>query len=77
MKEIDEYYYVYILRSMQNEAKIYIGFTTNLAQRLIDHNRGKTTSTRGYPPKSWQLTRHLFKATNSQIEYKLVHLWLY
>lgn len=38
-------YYVYILRSSL-DSKFYIGFTTNLKQRLQDHASGKVLSTK-------------------------------
>ena len=34
-------YYVYILRSIKSPAQTYIGYTTNLDKRLIDHNEGQ------------------------------------
>jgi len=37
-------YCVYVLKSMKDQ-KFYIGFTTNIEKRLIDHNRGSTKST--------------------------------
>jgi predicted GIY-YIG superfamily endonuclease len=38
-------FYVYILYSL-HDGGFYIGFTTNLKQRLITHAQGKVTSTR-------------------------------
>jgi len=38
-------YYVYVLRS-NKDGKFYIGFTTNLKQRLQRHSAGMVTSTR-------------------------------
>ena len=37
-------YCVYVLQS-QKDLLLYHGYTTNITQRLIDHNKGKTTST--------------------------------
>ncbi len=45
-------YYVYILKSLSSK-KLYIGSTEDLKKRLIDHNRGKTTSTK--PHRPWEL----------------------
>ncbi|PCJ27442.1 MAG: endonuclease [Flavobacteriales bacterium] len=45
-------YYVYVLRSDKFERN-YTGFTTNLANRLKEHNSGKTISTRPYKP--WKI----------------------
>jgi putative endonuclease len=38
-------FYVYILQSLKDK-KLYIGFTSNLRKRLIDHNTGGTKSTK-------------------------------
>ncbi len=46
---INDFYYVYILLSLKDN-KFYIGFTTNLEKRLIEHNSGKNTSTRNRTP---------------------------
>jgi putative endonuclease len=34
-------YYVYILKSINNNAKTYIGCTGDLKRRLKEHNEGK------------------------------------
>ena len=39
-----DFYYVYVLQSGKDE-KFYIGFTSNLEQRITDHKRGKNIST--------------------------------
>ena len=44
-------FYVYILESETAEA--YIGFTKNLRNRFVEHNRGVVFSTKRYMP--WQL----------------------
>jgi putative endonuclease len=38
-------YYVYVLRS-QLDGKLYIGYTTNLGNRMQEHNNGEVTSTK-------------------------------
>jgi len=38
-------YYVYILRS-DKDKRLYIGYTNDLKERLKQHNKGKTFSTR-------------------------------
>jgi putative endonuclease len=38
-------YYVYVLRS-QLDGKLYIGYTTNLRNRIQEHNTGEVTSTK-------------------------------
>ncbi len=47
------YYYVYFLRSLNNSSKSYIGYTTNLKQRLETHNSGGSPHTKKYRP--WKL----------------------
>ena len=44
-----EMYYVYVLRS-QIDGKHYIGYTTNLRNRMQKHNNGEVTSTRSRRP---------------------------
>ena len=43
---------VYALKS-EKDGRIYVGITSNLQQRITDHNTGRTKSTRGYRP--WAL----------------------
>ncbi len=44
-------FYIYILKS-ETTGKYYIGYTSNLIQRISSHNHGKNTSTRyGIPWK--------------------------
>ncbi len=38
-------YYVYLLRSLANSKKTYIGYTTNLKDRLKKHNEGGSIAT--------------------------------
>lgn len=42
-------YFIYVLFSLKDK-RLYIGYTTNLELRLIEHNSGKTTSTRNRRP---------------------------
>ena len=42
-------FYVYILKSLLNE-RYYIGSSDNPNERLIQHNNGRTPSTRPYRP---------------------------
>lgn len=42
-------YYVYVLRSIEFKRN-YVGFTTNIENRLKQHNTGKTRSTKAYKP---------------------------
>ena len=47
------YYYVYILQSINNPDKYYVGYTTNIKNRLIKHNEGGDKYTSKY--KSWKI----------------------
>jgi len=42
-------YYVYILQSKKNRS-LYIGYTSDLAKRVSDHNAGRTISTKPFRP---------------------------
>ena len=46
-------FYVYILKSKKEPNQNYIGYTTNLEQRIAKHNEGSVSSTRPYYP--WNL----------------------
>jgi putative endonuclease len=43
---------VYAIKSSLDN-RIYVGFTVNLDNRLMEHNQGRTRSTKGYRP--WNL----------------------
>lgn len=43
---------VYVLRSERNH-QLYVGYTTDLKQRVETHNKGKVTSTKAKRP--WKL----------------------
>ena len=45
-------YYVYVLYS-ETHRKFYTGMTSNIEQRLSEHNRGKSKFTASYKP--WKL----------------------
>ena len=44
-----KFYYVYVLKSI-NHSFIYIGFTENLKNRIIQHNNKEEQSTKAYAP---------------------------
>ena len=50
-------YYVYLLKSVTNPLKTYIGYTTNLKQRLETHNSGGSVYTEENRP--WKLVVYL------------------
>lgn len=57
-------YYVYLLKSINFKDEVYIGFTTNLTDRLKTHNSGGSTHTAKYKP--WAL--HVYFAFNSKTQ---------
>ncbi|OPX25962.1 MAG: excinuclease ABC subunit C [Candidatus Cloacimonas sp. 4484_143] len=46
-------FFTYIIRSISNPTKTYIGFTSNIDDRLKSHNMGKSSYTKHYIP--WKL----------------------
>ena len=45
-------YFVYVLQS-EIDGRLYKGQTSNIDKRIIEHNTGKTKSTKGFKP--WKL----------------------
>ncbi|MGD0916052.1 MAG: GIY-YIG nuclease family protein [Thermodesulfobacteriota bacterium] len=45
-------YFVYVLKSQSNDSS-YVGHTSNLEKRLVEHNNGRSLSTRRKRP--WRL----------------------
>jgi len=45
-------YYVYVLRSIPS-GRLYKGYCSDLQRRLLEHNTGKTTSTKPFVP--WKI----------------------
>jgi len=50
-------FFVYILTSQQDPAKIYIGKTSNLDKRLSEHNRGESQYTKTFAP--WKIETYI------------------
>lgn len=50
-------FYVYILKSISNPFKNYIGYTTNIDNRMAVHNSGGSSHTKKYIP--WQLVTYI------------------
>jgi predicted GIY-YIG superfamily endonuclease len=62
-------YYVYLIRSKTNPEKTYIGFTSDIEQRLQEHNLGKSFHTADFPP--WQLIAYVcFDSKMKAIEFE-------
>ena len=43
------FYYTYVLQSVKND-RLYTGFTSDLRKRFNEHNKGKSTYTKGKGP---------------------------
>ncbi len=50
-------HYVYLIKSLKISDKTYIGYTTDLKQRLDKHNTGGSVYTANYRP--WKLVMYL------------------
>ena len=50
-------YYVYLIESLSAARERYIGITSNLEQRLREHNAGKSSHTSKFKP--WNLTAYV------------------
>jgi len=50
-------FYTYILESITNPGKRYIGHSADLKQRLLDHNTGKCAHTSKYRP--WKIKLYI------------------
>lgn len=50
-------YYVYLIRSINNPTKTYIGFTNDLDQRMEKHNSGASIYTSDHRP--WKLVTYI------------------
>jgi len=50
-------YYVYLIRSLKNPLKTYVGYTINVEERLNRHNSGGSIHTREQKP--WELITYL------------------
>ena len=56
-------FYVYVLQS-QIDGRLYKGLTQNINERLVQHNKGKTKSTKAFRP--WKLL--YYESFNSREE---------
>lgn len=50
-------HYVYLIRSIKHPEKTYIGYTTNLKERLAKHNKGGSIYTSDFYP--WKLVTYI------------------
>ena len=62
-------YYVYLLKSINFRNHVYIGFTTNLKDRLKTHNSGGSIHTAKYKP--WALHSYFsFSEKSKALEFE-------
>jgi putative endonuclease len=63
-------YFVYLIKSKIDSEKTYIGFTSNLEQRLQEHNAGKSLHTADFRP--WGLVAYFaFDSKLKAIEFEI------
>ena len=65
------FYYVYVLQSSKNKS-LYIGYTTDLKKRFLQHNSGKSLATRPFRP----YTLIFYEAFLNRIDAKHRELYL-
>ncbi len=50
-------YYMYLIETLSAHGERYVGITTDLKQRLREHNQGKSSHTAKFSP--WKLTIYI------------------
>ena len=62
-------YHVYVIKSLQCFDMFYVGYTTDLNQRLVAHNSGWSIHTAKYMP--WELVMYLsFSSKHKAAEFE-------
>ena len=59
-------YYVYLIESLYAEGQRYLGMTTDLKQRLEQHNAGRSSHTSKFKP--WKLTTYIAFTDRAEAE---------
>jgi Predicted endonuclease containing a URI domain len=59
-------FFVYLLQSVSDPERRYVGVTTDVVARLADHNAGKSTHTAKYPP--WRLVTYIGFSSRAKAE---------
>ena len=49
-------FYAYYLNSLTHPSKVYVGFTHDVQERLVEHNNGKSVYTSQFKP--WKLVAY-------------------
>ena len=52
-----QFYFVYLLRSLADPTRVYVGLTEDLDHRLSEHNAGKAKHTSKYRP--WKIETYV------------------
>jgi len=65
-------FYVYVLKSKKKEGQLYVGYSSNLKNRIAAHNAGKSPSTKPYIP--WELI--FYEAYKSTVDAKRREIYL-
>jgi putative endonuclease len=59
-------YYVYLIESLTTRGERYVGMTSDLKQRLQEHNEGKSSHTSKFKP--WKLSCYVAFSDRSKAE---------
>jgi predicted GIY-YIG superfamily endonuclease len=59
-------HYVYLLKSLARSEERYVGSTTDLRERLADHNAGRSSHTAKFKP--WTLVTYVAFSDKSKAE---------
>ena len=59
-------YYVYLIESLSVQGERYVGMTTDLKQRLREHNQGKSSHTTKFSP--WKLITYFSLTDRAKAE---------
>ncbi|MEW5684404.1 MAG: GIY-YIG nuclease family protein [Pseudomonadota bacterium] len=59
-------HYVYLIRSISDAARRYVGVTSDLRERLREHDAGKSPHTSKYRP--WELVTYVAFSDRTQAE---------
>jgi len=62
-------FFVYAIKS-HVDGRIYVGMTVDVSKRLIEHNSGKTKSTKGYKPWHMIYTESLPSRSQARLREK-------
>ncbi len=62
-------FYVYLIKSISDSERRYVGMTDDLKQRLEEHNMGRSCYTSKYKP--WQLVNYIaFSSKDAAVEFE-------